>query len=68
MKFVKCESCGERIAKDERCELANYRRTIDGNQFIFCCARCADEYEKKQKVKRRTRARVFLVYPLICCL
>jgi len=56
MKFIKCQSCGAKIAEDERCELANYIRTISGEQFIFCCARCADEYEKKQKTKRRTKA------------
>jgi len=51
MKFVKCKTCGTEIAEDERCELANYRRTISGEQFIFCCARCADEYERKQKTR-----------------
>jgi len=55
MKFIKCESCGAKIPKDERCELASYKKTIGGEQFIFCCARCADEYEKKQKAKRRTK-------------
>lgn len=49
MKFVKCESCGVKISKDMKCELAGYKRTIGGEVFIFCCARCADEYEKKQK-------------------
>jgi len=56
VKFVKCKSCGTKIAEDEGCELANYKTTIGGEQFIFCCARCADEYEKKQKTKRRTRS------------
>jgi len=55
MKFVKCESCGAKIPENKRCELANYKRTIDGEQFIFCCTRCADEYEKKQKARRRTK-------------
>jgi len=56
MKFVKCKSCGVEIAEDERCELANYVRTIDGEKILFCCVRCADEYEKKRKARRRTRA------------
>jgi len=51
VKFVKCKSCGAKIAEDERCKLANYKRTIDGEQFIFCCAKCADEYKKKQKTR-----------------
>jgi len=55
MKFVKCESCGAKIPKDERCNFADHKRTVDGEQFVFCCARCADEYEKKQKAKRRTK-------------
>jgi len=54
MKFVKCESCGAKIPKDMKCELAGYKRTISGEQFVFCCARCANEYEKKQKIKGRT--------------
>ena len=55
MKFVKCESCGAKIPKDEKCEFASYKRTIGGEQFIFCCARCANEYEKEQKARRRTK-------------
>jgi len=56
MKFIKCKSCGATIAEDERCELANYIRAIGGEQFLFCCARCADEYDEKQKARRRTKA------------
>jgi hypothetical protein len=56
MKFVRCESCGAKIPKDERCEFASYMRTISGERLIFCCARCADEYEKKQKARRRIKA------------
>jgi len=56
MKFIKCRTCGAKIPGDERCELANYKRTIGGEQFVFCCARCADEYEKKQKAMRSTKA------------
>ena len=56
MTFIKCKTCGAKIAEDERCELANYKRTIGGEEFVFCCVRCADEYEKRQKVGRRTRA------------
>jgi hypothetical protein len=52
-KFIKCETCGAKIAEDEKCELANCTKTIDGEQFIFCCVRCASEYEKKQKTKKR---------------
>jgi RNA polymerase-binding transcription factor DksA len=56
MKFVKCESCGAKIPKDVRCEFASYIRTIGGERFIFCCARCADEYEKRQKTGQRKKA------------
>ena len=56
MKFIKCESCGAKIPKDEKCDFADYKRSIGGEVFIFCCAKCADEYEKKQKSKRRIKA------------
>ena len=56
MKFIKCRTCGAKISEAERCELANYKRTIGGEQFIFCCARCADEYEKKMKTGQRKKA------------
>jgi hypothetical protein len=56
MRFVKCQSCGAKITEDEKCELANYKKTIGEEQFVFCCAKCADEYEKRQKPRRRTKA------------
>jgi YHS domain-containing protein len=56
MKFIKCEFCGAKIPKDEKCELASHKKTISGEVFVFCCARCANEYEKKQKTRRHTKA------------
>lgn len=54
MKFMKCEMCGVEVAEDEVCEFANYMKTIGGKEVIFCCAKCADEYQKKQKPKQHT--------------
>ena len=55
MKFMKCEMCGVEVAKEEKCEFANYIRNIDGKEVLFCCAKCADEYKKKHRTGRRTR-------------
>jgi len=51
MKFIKCKMCGAGIAETEKCELASYKRTMGGRQYVFCCARCADEFEKRQHKK-----------------
>ncbi len=47
-KFVQCEQCNVKIAGD-KCEFASYTRVIDGKEHVFCCARCAERYEKKRK-------------------
>ena len=49
MKFIKCEVCGKEIAETDKCELARYQRTIDGEQYTFCCVRCSDKLDVKQK-------------------
>jgi len=55
LKFIKCKMCGE-VAESEKCELASYQRNIDGKQYVFCCSHCADEFEKKQKQHKKTKA------------
>lgn len=56
MKFVKCKMCGVEIGETEICELASYQRSIGGKRYIFCCVRCAEEFEKKQKQHKKTDA------------
>jgi len=53
VKFVKCKMCGVEIAETEKCELASYQRNIGGKRYIFCCAHCADEFEKNQKQHKK---------------
>jgi YHS domain-containing protein len=46
-KFVKCEYCNTEILS-EACRLAAHTTTIDGKEYTFCCARCAERYEQKK--------------------
>lgn len=47
-KFVQCVQCNMEIA-DDRCQFAVYTRVIDGKEYVFCCEKCAEQYEKKKK-------------------
>lgn len=47
-KFVQCEQCEVEIS-GAKCEFAAYTKTIDGEEHVFCCAKCAEQYEKKRK-------------------
>jgi len=46
--FVKCEMCNEEIPAD-RCVFATHKRVIDGKEYIFCCVRCAETFERRKK-------------------
>ena len=46
-EFVRCSYCKMEVPA-EACKLAAYRKTIDGKQYVFCCANCADRFEKKK--------------------
>jgi len=47
-KFVQCEFCKTEIPL-ETCELATYRTVIDGKEYVFCCAKCAQRFLQKKK-------------------
>jgi len=47
-KFVKCAYCKTEVPSDA-CKLAAHRTIIDGEEYIFCCARCAQQYQEKRK-------------------
>ncbi len=47
-KFIQCEQCNVEIPGD-KCVFATYTKTIDGEEHVFCCAKCAEQYEKKRK-------------------
>ncbi|NWG11364.1 hypothetical protein HXY33_06440 [Candidatus Bathyarchaeota archaeon] len=49
-EFVRCEFCKAEIPT-ESCQLATYRTVIDGKEYVFCCAHCAQRYKQKKKRK-----------------
>ncbi|NIM45582.1 MAG: transcriptional regulator [Nitrososphaeria archaeon] len=46
-QFIRCGSCGVEIP--EKCVFAQYKRVINSREHFFCCKRCANESQKKQK-------------------
>jgi YHS domain-containing protein len=46
--FIKCEMCDAEIPGDT-CVFATHTRVIDGKEYVFCCVRCAEAFEKKKK-------------------
>ena len=46
--FVKCEMCNAEIPAD-RCVFATQTKVVDGKEYVFCCVRCAEAFEKKKK-------------------
>ena len=48
MKFVKCEMCSIEIPT-EKCEFANCKKIVDGEEHYFCCERHAEEFGRKRK-------------------
>ena len=46
--FVKCEMCKAEIPAD-KCVFATHKRVIDGKEYVFCCIRCAEDFEKKKE-------------------
>ncbi|MDH5793204.1 MAG: hypothetical protein OEZ18_01400 [Candidatus Bathyarchaeota archaeon] len=51
-EFVRCEFCKTEIPP-EACQLAAYRTVIDGKQYVFCCEKCAQRYQKTRKESHR---------------
>jgi YHS domain-containing protein len=47
-KTVKCGFC-ETDMSPEKCQLANYKTTIDGKEYSFCCSMCAQRGKKRAK-------------------
>ncbi|MBA7646759.1 hypothetical protein ES703_54525 [subsurface metagenome] len=48
-EFIQCELCKAKIPSGSICELATYRTVINGKEYVFCCAKCAERYQKKKK-------------------
>ncbi len=49
VKYVQCGDCETVKDEEGKCIFANEKRLIDGEEYVFCCARCADSFEKKHK-------------------
>jgi|YelNatPaOPRAMG01_1025707.scaffolds.fasta_scaffold88069_3 YHS domain-containing protein len=49
-EFVRCRMCGLEL-RGEECLFATHRRVIGGREYLFCCERHADEFEKKMAKK-----------------
>jgi len=47
-KFIQCAQCNVKIT-DDKCEFAIYKHVINGKEHVFCCKKCAEQYEKKKK-------------------
>ena len=33
----------------DKCEFAIYTYVIDGKEYVFCCEKCAEKYQKKKR-------------------
>lgn len=51
-EFVQCGSCKAKIPL-ERCEFATYRTVVEGKEYVFCCAQCAQQFQMKKKKKKQ---------------
>jgi YHS domain-containing protein len=47
-EFIQCEFCKAEIPQ-EACKLAAQRTTIEGKEYVFCCAKCAQRYKQAKK-------------------
>ena len=45
--FVKCEMCDAEIPT-EKCVFAAHKKVLDGKEHVFCCLRCAENFEKSK--------------------
>ncbi len=44
---MKCELCQSELPA-EKCIFAQYRRVINGEEHVFCCSACANNFEEKK--------------------
>lgn len=51
-EFIQCDFCKANIELG-KCEFATYRTTINGKEYIFCCAHCATLYKQQKKKTKK---------------
>ncbi len=47
--FIKCEECNLKMAGDEKCCFAVYKKIINGQEHYFCCERHAEKYKRERE-------------------
>jgi YHS domain-containing protein len=55
-EFIRCEFCKVEIPS-ETCNLAAHTTKINGKEYTFCCASCAERYKKKQAKKANKKSK-----------
>ncbi len=43
---MKCSKCDLEV---EECVFATYKKVIDGKEYVFCCAKCAERVQASTK-------------------
>ena len=52
-ELVQCDYCKSKVSL-ERCEFATQKTVIDGKEYVFCCAQCAQRFKTKGEKKGKT--------------
>ena len=47
-EFVRCEFCKVELPS-EPCQLAVFKTKIEGEEYVFCCKKCAERYFEKMR-------------------
>ncbi len=45
--MICCSECGMKIASGDKCDFAVVKKVIEGKEYTFCCAHCAEEAESE---------------------
>ena len=51
-EFVQCDYCKSKVSL-ERCEFATHKTVIDGKEYVFCCAQCAQRFKTTKQKKKQ---------------
>lgn len=47
VKFIRCNQCNASILGDT-CQFATHKRVIDGEEYVFCCQKCAEKFKPRK--------------------
>jgi len=51
-EFVQCSYCKAKVPQ-KQCDFAAQRASVDGKEYIFCCAQCAKQFQLRRKKKKQ---------------